>query len=497
VTPFDSFRAARWIRTLNLVLQAVLFTTFFLGLNYLARNHAQSLRKDLTQHRRYSLSPETLSWIRHLPQPVNIVVTFTDEANDPEVRGLLKEYVNATDANPAGRITVTYLDPFLNRREAERLGIEKAGVLLLLCDDRRHALTVSELYRLNPKDKTPAAFLGEQAITNALLDVSSPTKPQVLFLTGHGELRPDDVAPVRGLSTLRNELAIRNLAVDTLDLTASRKIPADALLVAVAPQTRFAPAEQELLRQFLSAHAGRLILCLAPGIGVDALGLDDLLLDWGVLVDDDRIFDTDLKSVTDDGDLVIWAFDKTHPITQTLVTNQIPLRLGKTRSVRPDPGRTIGGGLTVTALAGTSATAWGERDYRSGRLPRFDPGVDIRPIPGMEPKDSLGVALASERLNARDKAAFSVPGGRLVVFGTGDFVANHRIAAAGALPIFFGAVNWTLDRDRQLNVPPRPIERFQLSLSAGELQRLRYSLLFALPGAAALLGLIVYWTRRS
>jgi hypothetical protein len=32
----DSFRAARWIRTLNLVLQAVLFLTLIGGLNYLA-----------------------------------------------------------------------------------------------------------------------------------------------------------------------------------------------------------------------------------------------------------------------------------------------------------------------------------------------------------------------------------------------------------------------------------------------------------------------------
>ena len=47
---FDSFRTARWIRTLNLVLQAVLFITLFGGLNYLARNH--SLRYDLTQQRR-------------------------------------------------------------------------------------------------------------------------------------------------------------------------------------------------------------------------------------------------------------------------------------------------------------------------------------------------------------------------------------------------------------------------------------------------------------
>jgi hypothetical protein len=46
-------------------------------------------------------------------------------------------------------------------------------------------------------------------------------------------------------------------------------------------------------------------------------------------------------------------------------------------------------------------------------------------------------------------------------------------------------------------VPARPIERFQLSLSADDFMEFRYALLLGLPGAALLLGLVVYWTRRS
>ena len=497
---FDSFRTARWLRTLNLVLQAVLFLTFFLGLNYLARHHAQAWRFDLTRHRRYSLSPETLSYVQHLPQPVNIVVTVTDETDEPEVRGLLEEFKNATEANPAGKITVKYLDPYQNRREAEQLGIEQTGVILLRCGDKPHALTIDELYRV--KNKQREAFVGEQKLTAALLDVSNPQRQKIYFLTGHLELRPDDTDAARGLSALREQLRLRNFDVDTLDLSVARKIPVDPdspppLLIAAAPQSRYTPVEQELLRQYLGASAGRLILFLAPGMNTASLGLDELLLDWGVLVDDDMIWDTGPQNMTEDGDLIVGAFDKNHPITQTLINYSTPLRLGAARSVRPDPGRSLGAGLSVVTLAGTSPTAWGERDYRARTAPRYDAGVDIRPIPGMEPKDSLGLVVASERVSVRDNLPFSVRGGRLVVFGTGDLAANGRLSIAGNQLLFLGAVNWCVDRDRQLNVPARPIERFQLSLSAGELLKLRYALLFALPGAAALLGLIVYWTRRS
>src|SRR5690242_10268771 len=111
---FDSFRAARWVRTLNLILQAILFLTFFAGLNYLARNHAW--RFDLTHQRRYSLSPETLAYLHNLPRPVRIVVTLTEDSENPAVRealndmrGLLREYAYASESSETGRITVEFL----------------------------------------------------------------------------------------------------------------------------------------------------------------------------------------------------------------------------------------------------------------------------------------------------------------------------------------------------------------------------------------------------
>ena len=306
---------------------------------------------------------------------------------------------------------------------------------------------------------------------------------------------PDEIDGNRGLSVIRDQLRVRNFEVDGLDLAVSRKIPADAsLLVAVAPQSHYTPAEQEILREYLRTNAGRLLLFLAPGF---PHGLEDLLLDWGVLVDDDLVFDTGPANVSDTGDLVILAFDKTHAITQTLISYNFKLLLGRTRTVRPDPGRATGNGLNTVTIAASSTTAWGEVSYRNlSQLPKFDRGIDISPLPGMDPANRLGLVVASERLAVRDNLPFSVRGGRLVVFGSGDLPVNNRIVNAGNLNIFLNAVNWTVDRDTQLNIPARPIERFQLSLSADVFLKLRFAILFALPGLAALLGLAVYWTRR-
>jgi hypothetical protein len=478
---------------MNLVLQAVLFLTFVGGLNYLARSH--SWRFDLTRYRRFSLSPETLAYLHDLSQPVHIVVTSNgQQPEDPEVKGLLREYVYATEANPAGRITVENVDLFQDRRKTEKYGIESPGVVLLVCGDKKRVLTPDLLYRV--ENKVFKDFIGEQAVTAAILDVSNPDRKKIYFLVSHGELRPDNVDPVRGLSMARDQLRLRNYDVETLDLATARKVPADAaLLVSVAPTDPFTPFEQELLRQYLGAGAGRLILFVAPNTQP---GLSDLLIDdWGILVDDDLILDLASDSLTEDGDLIIRAYTP-HPITQILVDYKKELRIGQARSVRPLPGRPAGAGLNVVTLAATSTSAWGEVGYRErGIQTTFTQGLDIKGLHQMDPPDRLGIAVASERIPVRGDLPFSVRGGRVVVIGTGDMISNARITNTGAEALFLGAVNWTVVRDIALNVPARPIERFSLSLSAGELARLRYTLMLALPGIAALLGIAVYWARRN
>jgi hypothetical protein len=495
---FESFRAVRWLRTFNLVLQAVLFLTFFAGLNYVARHHPS--RFDLTQYHRYSLSPETLSYLKNLTSPVHIYATVTDDTDVPsEVNALLDEFVHAAESNPQAHITKAVVNIYQNRRQAEELGLEQPNQLLLTCGEHRHVVPLGELYKVRNRNGQveKEAFIGEQVLTSVLLEVSNPNRQRIYFLVGHGELQPDDTNAARGLSALRDELKARNFDVQTLELAVNPRVPGDAaLLVAVWPQTGYTRAEQEMLRQYLSVSAGRMMLLLAPGITTARLGLDDLLLDWGVLVYDDVICETDPLYHTDDGDLIVRSF-LPHPITQTLINHGFTLRLGYTRTVCPDPGRVLGGGLTVTTIAATSPTAWGDVGYRIGLPAKFNHEGNTHPLPGMQPPGRLGIVVASERVAPRNNLKLSVQAGRLVVFGSGDFVANQRIQSAGNEAIFLGAVNWAVQRDQQINVPPRPIERFQLSLSAADLNRLNYTLWFALPGATALLGLIVYWTRRK
>lgn len=486
----ESFQANRWIRTINLVLQAVLFLVLFAGINYLAQLY--NWRFDLTRGRLFSLSAETRSYVSGLTAPVRVVVTLERDSDSEEivkarrdVMGLLREYADAAKRSGRAQIEVEELDVYQQRRRAETLGITDTNVLLFMSGEKRRYVFLNELYRMEGRERR--AFLGERTFTAAILDVTSATKRKVYFLAGHGEMGIESVEPDRGLSQLRDALHQRNFAVDRLDLAQARTVPADAdVILVTSPQGPMLKQEQEVLRQWLSSHAGRLILALDPGRNH---GLDDLLYDWGVIADDVLILDDSPDFLVDGGDLLLRRF-LPHPITQVLIDNQIPIVTGLARSVRPDPGRPLDATLKVAPLVATAPSAWGERGYRLGQPAQFDEGVDLKGNP------SLPIAVVSERVSAAN-LPFSVRGGKLAVFGSSDFLSNNRVGMLGNLTLILNSVNWAVDRDAQLNIPPRPLEHFQLTLSQTELAKLRLALLFGVPGAVGILGLLVYWMRRN
>ena len=485
-----TFASARRRRTAHLLAQGILILTLVAGLNFLATRRAW--RFDLSRHARHSLSPETRSYLKDLAAPVTVVVTFTEDAEEDhlvqayrDIRSLLRDYVEASAANPRGPIKVEFIDVFRNRAAAQAYDINEPNLAYVFSDGKPRRIDYNQIYRIKEGEKV--AFTGEQAFTAAILDVTRGEKQKIYFLVGHGEMDPTDTSPDRGLSVLKDELELRNFQIGLIDLPTARALPPDtALLVCVGTQGRYSPAEQELLRRHLSTQAGRLLLLLNPG---SPHGLDDLLFDWGVQADDVVVVDPAPDGRADSGDLVAYPSDSGHPVASFLFDNKIALRFGPSRVVRADPGRSLDPGLSVLPLAGASPTAWGERTYRQRGLPTRDE-TDLLPPPRL----SLGTA--SERVTPKGALPFSVRGGRLVAFGNADWLANQRLSAGGNAILALSAVNWLVDRDTQLNLPPRPIEKFQLSLSSAQLTRLRLTLLLALPAAAATLGLLVYWNRR-
>lgn len=487
---FNEFRYARRFRAANRVVQIVLGLSLLIALNYLASKHFR--RIDLTQSGSYTLAPESKAYIRELEEAVNIFVFLPKDFTDPnlkalyhDIQKLLREYEAVGMQRGDKKINVEFVDFYRQRQRAQELNnkynFNQEQAIFVSRGERTREVPLIDLY--TEDDGMRRVFSGEKAITSAIIDVASDDADKIYFVVGHGEMRLDDVDPLRGLSQLESFLRERNYGLATLDLAVESSVPEDAdLLVVPSPQASLLPEEVEKLRRYMTERNGRMIVLLDPG---RRHGMEDLFYDWGVMTDDMTVIDTGADFRSQSGDLIIRRFAE-HPITDLLVDYQITALFGQPRPVRIDPASMGNERIKVSQLVGSSDKSWAERDYRTQDPVVFDAGRDL---PG-----PISIAAISTR-SAGSELGINIPGGRLAVFGNSDFISNNLLRAFGNRTLFFNTINWTLSKNNLLNIPTRPLESYQIVMSEKDLNRilLYFSLL---PIGVALFGGFIFIIRR-
>lgn len=487
----QTFQAQNRIKRIYRLAQIFLSILFIIMLNYLAMNFYE--RFDLTQQHQYSLSPESRAYLRELDQPVHFIITIPENSPREEDRillryvdNLLREYHYHSRREDGPLVTVEKVDIFKNHRRAEELqrqfGLTQANTIIVKSAQRHRFLRPEDI--LSFQQDKPISFKGERAFTSAILEIVQDSAAKIYFLTGHGEMSPNDVTPQRGLSELAKELQARNVRTANLDLSKVPEVPDDAsLLILADPQGPILASEQQKLRSYLNENAGRLVVWMGPGRNH---GITELLRDWGIRADDMMILEQGSDYVESTGKILIRQFAE-HPVTQSLIQNQTFLISGLTRPILTDPAAPYDDRRQVTALMASSNQSWARKtDLLNQGVPRFDSNRDLRgPVP---------IAVAAERRSA-SQLGIHIPGGRVLVYGSRDLFSNQHLSSLGNQQLFFNSLNWILDREQLLAIPPRNIETYQLTASRSELRRI--AIWFASPAAGvALLGLVVFWIRK-
>lgn len=487
---FTEFRVARKFRSANRAIQILLCLSLLAAVNLISSKHFK--RFDLTEAGTYTLAAETKAYLRQLTEPVQIIVTIPEESEYPEIeqihndlRKLLRQYEAEGILNGKPMVEVEFVDIYRQRKRAQeianRYNITQENIILVASGERTREVRLADLYEKEGEEIT--GFLGENAFTFAILDVTSKKSEKIYFLAGHGEMRLDDVDPLYGLSQLENHLLERNFTLQLLDLAIAGDVPQDADMVIIAsPQAALRAEETEILRRYMSERNGRLIALINPG---RKHGLDELFYDWGILTDDMAVIDIGKDYRSQGGDLIIRRFGD-HPITELLLEYQITALFGLPRPVRMDPAAANDETLQVEALLGTSEQSWAERDYRTQDPVQLDTNRDFA--------GPISIAAVASR-SANTDLGLNIQGGRLIVFGNSDFIANNRFVAFGNQTLFVNSINWALDRRNMLKIPSRPMQSYQIVMSQNELNRLGLYFM-ALPTIFAAFGLTIFLIRR-
>jgi ABC-type uncharacterized transport system involved in gliding motility auxiliary subunit len=421
--------------------------------NYFAVKKGKSW--DLTKDKIFTLSDQTQGVLKGLKEPVKIQAFYAgSDAEYPELDQRLRQYRAETD-----KLQVEFIDPFKHPGQVKELNISQTGPRVIVRSGKKEAR---------------AKEIGEESLTNALIEVTRGSARKVYFSKGHGEHAVGD-STERGLKSFADNLKSEGYQTDEILLAENKQMPADAqALVVAGPVASLTDGEAKLVKEWVDNKGGKLVVLVDPGT---VTGLESAFVSWGVVVGKDEVIDPEAQNP----EVAIAQQYTEHPITNPRSSPfQLATIFPVARSVSKAP--TPPSGWTVIELAKTGARAWGETGSLASGQVKFDPGQDLKgPVP---------LAVAATHGSGENES-------RVVVVGNSLFAANGYYRLSGNKDFALNAVSWTAKEESRISIRPKQRQANHLFLSAEQKHTMTLFAFDLLPFGLLFAGLVVWQTRKS
>ncbi len=470
------------------------------GINVLGARY--SWRTDLTANQLNTLSPLSQEVVANLEQPLKVWV-FTPLPN-PADRELLEKY-----RRHGSNFAFEFVDPQAQPTQARRFDVQPPGGAYIEYGDERQLVQAL----------AQGESLSEVSLTNAIERLTSDRTPSAYFLQGHGE-RSLEVGEGGGLSQAVTALEERNYIIQPLNLVSRSAVPEDASAVVIAgPRQALLEQEVAALQDYLE-QGGSLLLMVDPETNP---GLDPILADWGVELDDRIAIDaTGLGQASGFGPETSLVFNYgNHPITRDFGDRFSIYPFARPIQTTPVEG------VEQTPLLLTSEQSWAEStpeaqplEFNEEEGDRPGPltlGVALRreveaepedspeepsPSPEESPADSPEASPspspeAQEDAAEDDEEDEATKEARLVVLGSSNFAIDGLFEEQLNGDVFLNSLSWLSQEGEQtLSIRPKEQENRRLNLTPTQAGALGWTSLVILPLLAFITAGIVWWQRR-
>ncbi len=384
-----------------------------------------NLKLDVTSNQFFQLSAQTTQIMRGLTQPVKFIALFQEANQTNSTVELLNRY---RAMNP-GLIEVEIVDPvrnptYTNQFNTDGSGIAEGSVVVTNADESRFRVVEYEsMYELEFDTTTyqqyAKAFIGEQALTNATVFVSSADQQKVYFLTEHNEVPFSQYS-----GHVQGPIEQLNIEVGEIGLTGLNTLAPGDILVVNAPQRDLSTDEREQLKSFL--ETGGNLLYMRNGGDDELTNFESLLSLYGVEVQHDLVIEPDQAKNLNGNPTVpipdLLSGDITSPMTSS---NLVAILPGASSFEISNVSQST---RTIAPMLQTSASSFGETNLDAIEQ---TPGEEDLPGPRT-------IGLTMEQTSGDGKTTT-----KIVALGNSLFISNTNIAAySGNLDLFYNSVRW-------------------------------------------------------
>lgn len=434
---------------------------------------------DLTKDKIYTLSDQTQQVVGNLRQEVQVYAFLRNtEPYYAAIKETLERYAALSNA-----FSFQMVDPIIDAQLAQKFGIQAEGARVVIESGER-SVQVKEV--------------SEETLTNSIVEVTNRVAKKVHYLVGHGELDVTNSTEALGAKAFQDavsaeghqlvplnlaQLETRTQGAVDIDAPAAKafRFPLEVkVLVIAGAQRPLLDPERQALEDFL-ARGGRLLALLDPMVNI---GLDDLFLKWGMIVDDTVMVDTNpmgqmmgLGAVTP---LIIPVPDVTHPIIENLGLTVFHT----SRTVRVSPEAPVG--LEVVGLLRGGESAWGEAKLEDDTAEQTEDDIY-----------ETTVAVLSEKPHQNPSLELLSDSTRLLVLGDSDIATNQHLTIQSNVDFLMNGLNYLMEDESLLTIRPKSRQSGLLSLTQKDFGRIQFFSLDVLPVLLIAFGLGIVTLRRQ
>lgn len=408
---------------------------------------------DVSQNGRNSLSKASVEILQKLQGSVQVTAYATEQhAQFGGIRKIITEFV-ALYQRAKPDLSLTFIDPAEQPKLAQKAGVQVNGEMVITFNQRREHLTV----------------INEQAFSNVLMRLARAEDKLIITLSGHGERRLDGSANY-DLGEFGRQLRANGFNSQPLNLAIEQDVPANASMLMIAsPQTDLLEGEVDKLLNYID-RGGNLLWLVDQESLRGLLPLTEklhLTLTPGVVVDPQA---EQLKAP------ITFALGANYG--QHVITNQFdyitvfPFSRQITLNENEE--------WHAVSLVEVAQQGWVETGDLQGEI-IFDQDTDV--------EGPISIAAALTR-NIQDREQ------RVIVVGSGHFLANTYLGNGSNLDFGINLVNWLTGDEELIVIQPRATLDSHLVLSESELTLIVVGFLVLLPLLFLGSGIVIWWRRR-
>lgn len=435
-------------RKINSFVFPILFFVCIALLAWLSTRNI--LIKDFTSNNRLSLTQPSISLLEKMQDPIEIDV-FVNRSDQigQQVDQLLSRYQKIKSD-----IKINYISPDENPDLIRENNIRFPAEMLIKYQGKTEHL------------EKPS----EQLISNAMGTLLRGKDRWLVFLSGHGERDATGNANF-DLGNFTKKLKTRGLNSQSLSLMETKAIPENTSVLIIAdPKIDLLFEELNLIKNHIE-KGGNILWLTEPSQRENFSELAkifDLKLLPGIIVDATgqslNITQPDLIPVIKYSD---HAITKGFKLT-TLFPQVVALESNQNSRWNNFP------------IIFSSEQSWSETSAIQDQI-NYDQNNEIL--------GPLTIAMALTPVSDNSQ--------RIIVVGDSDFLSNSYLGNGGNLDLGVRMINWLTEDDQLISIPTRPATDLDFELSKTTSAIFGLGFLIVLPLIFALIGLFIWWRRRS